>query len=447
VPTPGPPGTDPAAPARRRSRRWLRLATPPALVLLLTIISAVAYGLQQPDQSDPAYLSPVGTAPIGAARLAKLVEQRGVPVERATRTSDALVSARRGDATLLIPAPALVHPFYLRMLKLMPASTRVVVVAPDDRTAADGRLPIGVTGQRWAAAVDPAGCGLPAAAAAGRAAARRLAFAGADPGTADVRHRCYGGGLVELRWHATTLTVIGASDAFRNDRIGEHGNAALATGLLTGAARVVWLDVHRLEPRPGFDEGGVPDNAPPSLGPGGSPDPDFPLPGGSEPGPGLGGGSDQGGGGNGGPSVWSAFPSAAWAVLALLLIAGALLAVARARRLGAPIAEPLPVTVPAAETVVGRGRLYQRANARDPAVTILRKATRERLHRLLDLAPGAPRETLVTAAATQSGWDASRVDAVLYGSAPEDDEQLVATATDLGTLLRAVTRTDEGELR
>jgi hypothetical protein len=446
------PATPPpvVAPPRRR-RRWPRLVIPPVVVVLLAIGSIVAYSVQQPDQSDPAYLSPVSHAPTGAAELAARVEGRGVTVERMTKTSDALVSAYRGDATLLIPAPALVHPYYLRMLKLMPESTRIVLVAPSDRTSALGHLPIAVADQRWATAVDPPGCGLAAARAAGRAAARREYFSPADPTSARELYRCYRGGLVEMRWHDTSLTVVGASDPFRNDRIGEHGNATLAGGLLTGTRRLVWLDLHRLEPRPGLNPNGGADRAPPSLGTGGSPDPDFPIPGTPDPGQDSndqgGGSASGGGGGGGGPSLWSAFPPLAWTTLALLLAAGLLVALARARRLGGPVPEPLPVTVPAAETVHGRGRLYARAKAREPAFTTLRTATRERLCRLLDLPADAPPETLVSAVAAQTGWDRATVDSVLHAPVPEDDEQLVAAATNLDTLLRAVTRTHEGDLR
>lgn len=444
LPRPATPPLVTAAPRRRR--RWLRLVIPLALVVLVVIGSIVAYSVQQPDESDAGYLSPASTAPIGGSRLAELVRQRGVTVERATKTSDALVSAYRGRATLLVPAPALVHPYYLRMLKLMPESTRIVLVAPSDRTLALGHLPITVADQRWAAATDQPGCELPAARTAGPAAARRERFSPPDPDQAGELYRCYDGGLVELRWHATSLTLVGASDIFRNDRIGEYGNGALAAGLVSGTERLVWLDVHRLEPRPGLNPGGPPDNAPPSLGTGGSPDPDFPIPGtpdaGQEPdNQGAGGGGS--GSGGGGPTLWSAFPPAAWATLLLLLVAGLLLAVARARRLGAPVPEPLPVTVPAAETVLGRGRLYARAKARGPALSTLQAAARDRLCRLLDLPPGAPRDVLVAATAAQTGWAPEDVESVLYAPPPEDDEHLVAAATNLDRLLRST----RGDLR
>ncbi|NJC84961.1 DUF4350 domain-containing protein [Planosporangium mesophilum] len=430
---------------RIRTRR-LRLVAPPALVVLLMIFSAVAYALQQPDESDPAFLSPASEAPIGAARLARLVEQRGVTVERATRTSDALVAAYRGGVTLFVPAPALVNQYYLRMLTLLPASTRLVLVAPTDSALSRGRLPISVADRRWATAVEPPGCDLPAAASAG-AAARRESFTAPEDDAVELR-RCYRGGLVELRWYSMDLTVIGANDVFRNDRIGEHGNAALATDLLTGTGRLVWLDVHRLEPPPAVDPGASPGSAPPSLAPA-SPDPDLPTSDPDRPGSGSSGGDGGSGDGGGGspPSVWSAFPPAAWATLALLLAAGVLMAAARGRRLDGPVPERLPVTVPAAETVLGRGRLYRRARARDTALSTRATATRQRLGHLFDLPADAHREALVAATAAQAGWSAADVDSTLYPPTPADDEQLVAAVANLDGLLRAVTRTDGGELR
>ena len=55
-----------------------------------------------------------------------------------------------------------------------------------------------------------------------------------------------------------------------------------------------------------------------------------------------------------------AFPPMLWAGILLSIAVALLFALARGRRLGPPIAEPLPVLVPSAEVVTGRGRLYAR---------------------------------------------------------------------------------------
>ncbi len=444
----------PAAARRQRDRRWLRLVIPFAVVVALILISSTAYSLQQPDQGDPAFLSPTSNAPVGASRLAALLRQRGITVERETRTSDALVSAHRGDATLLIPSPSLVHPFYLRMLKLMPETTRVVLVAPSGRALVAGHLPVGVADQRWAAAVRPPGCSLPAATQAGPAAALRAEFTPVEPEEATL-YRCYSGGLVGARWYDTELHFVGASDPFRNDRIDEHGNAALAVGLLSGARRVVWLDLHRLEPRPGYIDdpraaGGGP--APPSLGPG-TPDPDFPIgdtgPDPADPRPDP--RPPRGGGGALPPNpLWTAFPSSWYPATALLLLATVLLAFAVARRLGPPVREPLPVTVRVTETLEGRGRLYGRAKARGWALAALRTAAEQRLVHLLGLPADADRDTVTAAVAAQTGAPPEHVKDALYGAEPEDDAGLVHSARTLDNLVEAVSphqQPDEGEPR
>jgi uncharacterized protein DUF4350 len=440
--------------SRPDGRRWLRLVLPFAVATALIVGSGIAYSLQQPDPSDPAFLSPGSRAGIGAATLARLVAERGVAVERVAHTSDALVSAYRGDAVLLVPTPALVHPYYLRMLKLLPSSVRVVLVAPSQSALATGRVPVAVADQRLATAAVPPRCDLAAAVAAGRAAALRARFTGVDPGLGTQLHRCYGGGLVELRYAAATVDVIGTSDPFRNDRIGEHGNRALAVGLLTGAPRLVWLDLHRREPRPGLitdPDASAGAGEPPSLGPG-PPDRDFPVPGTANPGEGAPrpGGGDAGGEDRGNP-LFSAFPPVVWATIVLLLAAGVLLALALARRMGPPVPEPLPITIPAAETVHGRGRLYARAKARDAAVATLRAASRERLTRLLDAPPGAGLESLAGAVAARTGMtEAEVVD--LFSEPVEDDETLVRVAAALNHLPHAVVAArppvpDEGEPR
>jgi len=134
-------------------------------------------------------------------------------------------------------------------------------------------------------------------------------------------------------------------------------------------------------------------------------------------------------------------------VLALLAVAALLAAAARARRLGAPVQEPLPVLVPATETVTGRGRLYERSRDRGAALSVLRRSARERVTHAFDLPPDTDRTVLVPALAERTGYPADEIDALLFGRDPETDEELVATAAALETLVAAVTRIPEGEPR
>ncbi|HLL66270.1 MAG TPA: DUF4350 domain-containing protein [Micromonosporaceae bacterium] len=469
--------------------------TPLAIVLVIGILSAIAYTIQQPSATDEAYLSPRSTAGIGASRLADRLSARGVQVQRETHSSDALVSAHRGNATLLLPAPQLMHRHYLRMLKLLPASTQVVIVAPNRRTIANGLIPTGITQERLAARAVPPRCAFPPATAAGPAGVGRLRFGPVDDtaeGTAATGlYTCYGGSLIGYRRGAAENTLVGADDIFRNDRIDEHGNSELALGLLSRAPRVVWLDLHRPERAPGVVDDPALAGAPPapaSLRPnpsaGGVPEHDFPMPSGSEealgPFPPDGKEEDRAAGGN---PLWQAFPPSIFAAAALIGLAALLFALARGRRLAVPVLEPLPVAVRSTETVEGRGRLYQRAKARGATLTTLQTATRARLTRLLDLPSDAPADSLVSAVAAASGWSPDQVTTTLYPAptdpaatteaatteaptaepapatpakpgkpskrsrrdklaepGPADDRALVQAAVDLDTLLHAVTR-------
>jgi hypothetical protein len=252
-----------------------------------------------------------------------------------------------------------------------------------------------------------------------------------------------------VRHVATSVTLVGATDPFRNDRIAERGNAALAVGLLSTKPTVIWLDVHRNEPGPRYrDQDGLDQSpAPAELGRG-SPDPDFPVPDpeGTDPGEALEPG-DPGAGGGDESSMADLFPAAAWTVLALLAVAAVLAAAARARRLGTPVMEPLPVLVPATETVTGRGRLYQRSRDRGAALGVLRRTARERIIHAFDLPPDTDRSALVRTIAERTGIPADEIDALLYSREPETDEDLVATAAAVETLVAAVTRIPEGEPR
>lgn len=451
----------------RTRRRWHRAAIPLGLALLLFAITGVTHAIDEPDPTEPGFLSPLNHAPTGGDRLGDELRARGVTVLRMTRTSDALVAAYEGGATLFVPAPALVHPDYVAMLALMPTTTRVVLVDPPRRVLAAGRVPLATTDRRWATlATDPGSggqpCPLTEAREAGAAAVLRQRYTTPTEGPAAL-DRCYAAGLVRLRWNSAELVVVGASDPFRNDRIDEHNNAALAAGLLAARPRVIWLDLAAPEPRPGMVDTPVDGAAaPPSLAPDPDrqPDPDHTYPADRPPPPGPPGtdaDGDEGSAAQAQPHnpLWDAFPPWFWALLVQLALAALVVALWRARRLGPPVAEPLPVAVASAETVLGRGRLYRRARARGPAADILRGAALAGIVPLLDLPPDATPREVVAAVAAQTGQPPQKIDTILYGPAPTTDDELLQLARALDALPHAVSappldppdRSDEGEDR
>jgi hypothetical protein len=406
----------------RKSRRWIRAVLPLAVVLALTAFTVIVHIVQQSDPTDRDFLSPVSTAGVGSATLAGQLRARGVTIDRETATLSAYAAISDGPATLFVPTPGLVYPDYLGLLRSVPAGTHVVIVAPQPAALSYAGLEVAVAGPRWTAAAVASGC------AGGTAAVLRWRYRA--PGRS-----CYAGGVLELRDNGATMTLVGAPDPFRNDRLAEHHNAALSVGLLARAPRVVWLDLHDHE-RPPDDPIPAQDETAPREG--------TPTPRGESPTdegrPGDGG--DQGGGdrGQGDPEDGGTaspsddrqvFPPAVWATLALLALAAIALAAAHARRLGAPVAEPLPVRVRAAETVRGLGSLYRRARADESSLATIQAAARRRLAAHFDCSP----DEIAVRAAAVTGQPADDVERLLT----ETDGDVTSTAAAVQDLVRHIT--------
>ncbi|MGC4786710.1 DUF4350 domain-containing protein [Micromonospora sp. DT178] len=444
-----------AAPRRRRRRH--RLLIPLGLAAALLATTLITHAVDQPDPGDRGFLSPVATGDDGGSRLADALRERGVTVQRETDTLRALLAARSGAATLFVPAPALLHPDTVGALDSLPSATRLVLVDPPRRVLEAVRLlPVEPAGRRWAAqAVGPDArglpCPLPELRQLGRVAVGLQRYALALGASAPVRF-CFADGLALLSRVPESTVAVGASDPFRNDRIDEWDNRAFATALLGGPGRVVWLDLDGPEPPPVFGDGN-------SGSPAWSP-----TPGGSTGNGGPGRGTGDGDGRPGDPAgpggepdddsesegrddsradrpdppnpLWSAFPAWLWALLAQLAVAALLAALWRARRLGPPAVEPLPVTVRSAETVLGRARLYEKAGARDAAARTLRTAALDRLTPRLHLPPTAPPADVAAAVAARTGDDPRWTYEVLHGAGPETDQDLLDLARALDRLTR-----------
>ena len=133
----------------------------------------------------------------------------------------------------------------------------------------------------------------------------------------------------------------------------------------------------------------------------------------------------------GDPSVWPPWTTPA---IALLLAAVVLLALARGRRLGRLVREPLPVVVRAIETTESRGRLYRRAGDRSRAAAVLRAGAADRLAHRLAVGRGAGPDAVVHAASRATGRPPAEVADILFGPAPPDDAALIHLAQQLTDL-------------
>jgi hypothetical protein len=382
---------------------------PFAVLALLTGVTLLARALEEPNLRDPGTLAPTGTGPDGSSRLAELLVARGVAIEHVTDLAEARTAlAAGGDAVVFIPKPTSAGAVLAGDVRWGSGRHRVVLVAPNQLQLLIAGLPVAPTGARWAADTRSPGCAVPEAVAAGRAVALRHRYLVDDPHLV-----CYDGGLVRVAVGAGEVFVVGATDPFRNRRIEEHGNARLAVELLAAHDRVIWADALPLEV--GFTM------------------PELPRP--SRPERDRSAGSPL-------ADLFYGYPTPALVGLALAALVAVLLALARARRLGPPVSEPLPVLVPAAEAVAGRGRLYQRTRGRGVALAALRAAALPRVVRGLGLPPAPPPDpgTVVAAAAARTRLPPDHVRRTLYGPEPSTDQEFAGAVAALDALVAAVTR-------
>jgi hypothetical protein len=386
------------------------VAIPAAVLVLLVGVTWLARSLEEPDLGDAGTLSPTGTGPDGSSRLAELLTERGVQIEPVAdiwEAEEALDAG--GDTVLFVPKPTYFGAVLVAMAARRAAFHRVVLVGPSTFQLGLTGLPVATGPTRWASADRPPGCTVPEAVAAGRATALRGRYL-----VEDSDQVCYRGGLVRTRVGDPEVFVIGSTDPFRNRRIDEHGNARLAIELLAARDRVVWAGALPFDAD--FDFSGELD-APERGERSRFRDCGFAC-------------------------MFEGYPQPVLVGLSLAALLALLLALARARRFGPPVSEPLPVVVPAAEAVAGRGRLYQRTRGRGVALAALRAAALQRIIRGLGLPPAPPpgAETVVGATCTRTGLPLDHVRRTLYGPAPETDEDLANAVAALDALVAAVTR-------
>jgi len=382
-----PAGPSPAEPTatgptvRSVGRRWRG----PLFAALALVVVAVALSALRAGQSGA--LDPDSYDPSGSRAVAELLRAGGVRVDRVD-TVEAVLAMDGARTVVVLPRPEALAPGELDRLASLRAA--VVVVAPDDAALSALRLPA-VTALPVEIATRRAACDLPVALRAGDATLGGFTYQVTGNRAAT---GCFAGSgrAALLQLPERPATLLGTGAPLTNASLGTDGNAALALGLLGSGDRVAWL-----MPRPGRP---VPTDGVRPLG--------------------------------------ELVPAAVQLGGLQLAVAAGVLALARGRRLGRVVEEPLPVVVRAAESVEGRSRLYRAAGARSRAAEALRAGTRARLVGRLGLPAGADRPALVATAAVRSGRDPAALDALLYGAAPGDDVSLVRLADDLRSLERAL---------
>jgi hypothetical protein len=381
-------------------RRTLRRGRAALLWALVLVVGGalIAFAAGSPPPED--YLHPDGTGQSGTRALVEVLRDQGIDVDVVSTSEEAVDAAGDGrGATVVVGNSDLLTDTAARtLLDGTRGADRVVLLDGAPRVLE--RLGLGLSAALAAEEPGPADCSLPwvdggdevtrlSWAIVPSAEARRDGARGCFPTGADGPDAPAGFAAVEVpaRADRAPVTVLGMPDAATNRFVTESDHAGLVVRLLGGSPHLVWY-------HPDFEDA--------SLNPSTT---------------------DQ--------TVWPEWVGPGSALLALAFVAFAL---ARGRRLGRLVPEPLPVVVRAAETTESRAELYRAAADRSRAAAVLRRSAVGRLAPRLGLPVGTPVDALVPAVAAAAGIPAVDVDLLLRGATPVDDAALVTLAQQLAHL-------------
>ena len=382
-----------ASPSRTRSERRRRITTWAVIAAILVgvgILGAVLGGIGQWTERD--VLDPQSAGPSGTRALVTILGEHGVRVVIARDRAAVEDALAPGGATLAVAdAPYLSDD---ALVEVTDAAEDVVLIDPRARTLRLLLPGSDTYGVGPGEPVDPA-CALPEANRAG------AIIPGAIYQPAEGAMACYptggGFGLLAQERDGGRVVAVDGRAVFTNELLAENGNAALAVNLLGRHPTLVWY-------MPSIQDSDLAE-------------------------------SD--------PTLGELTPPWVSPVIVLLLTSGLAAAIWRGRRFGPLVAERLPVTVRAAETTEGRGRLYAHARDAVHAADQLRLGCLGRLSGLLGLGPGATAAEIADAAAARTGYDRGAVRGILIDEIPRSDAELV----DLDRRLRSLEQAARARVR
>ncbi|MFD5225039.1 DUF4350 domain-containing protein [Microbacterium sp. NPDC058342] len=370
----------PHAPGRgRRLIGWIFVA---ALLVGIALLS-MRFAVTDPDLTGT--LNPDGPGPAGAKALAELARDQGSDIDITRSRLDA-AGALDPETTLVMTDPYTLSD--QAVLDLIDRADRVVLLGGSARMLRLLELGEDVPGE---AGRVQAGCGVPEFADVGVIEAERMFLPA--PGV-DGCFRVESGASAVLRTTADArmVTLVEGTHLFSNDALAENGNAALGLALLAQTDRIVWYVPNFQDSDLSVDEDSLGDLTPEWVTP----------------------------------------------AILLLMIAGFAAIWWRGRRFGPLVAESLPVTVRASETMQGRARLTARAADAPHAGEAIRTGTVTRLAARLALGPRSTAQEVADAASDRLRIPRTSLYDLLAGSAPQSDNELIDLARRLAELETAV---------
>lgn len=375
----------PRATAGARPNVW-RSAVGWAIVAAL-VLGVAWVGIQVAAQAPGQHrsLDPEGRNDVGALALAEILRDQGVDVQ-VYRSRTAARAAIDPDTTLVMTNPSTLSDDGLA--ELLEPADRVVFLSVGSHLL--GSLELG--GYSTEAHDEIAAeCSIAEFADVGMIRPDRLLTP--DPGVRACFGDDDGAAVLVGEVDGRLLSAVDGSRLFSNEYLAENGNAALALALLGQTDRVVWYV-------PTLGDTDIEGESPDTLG--------------------------------------TLTPPWVTPAILLLLLAGAAAAVWRGRRFGPLVAETLPVTVRASETMHGRARLTARAADAPHAALSIRDGSQRRLARLLGLTARATADEVADAASDRLRIPRGTLQATLAGPLPSDDAELVGLARRLADLERAI---------
>ncbi|WP_460799693.1 DUF4350 domain-containing protein [Microbacterium sp. GXF0217] len=387
------PASTAAAPPRRTRRvlGWIVivLLVVGAALLIMRIGTATSVPFRGGGDPD-------GTGEHGMLALAEILRDQDVEVEVVRSRADA-IAAIEDDTTLVMTDPYTLSDEAVQ--QLIDPANRVVLLSASSRMLS--LLELGESTAASTAAAVTASCELPEFARVGEIHPGRL-FVPADGVTGCYTDEDGNAALLIDESADARRAMIDGTRLFGNGYLAEDGNAALGLALLGQTGHVVWYV-------PSFADTDLEAQTEPSLG---ELTPDWVTP-----------------------------------AIVMLLLAGVAAGVWRGRRFGPLVAETLPVTVRASETMHGRARLTAKAADAAHAAEAIRAGTIRRLARRLGLHDRAGAGEVADAVADRLRTPRTGVQDLLNGALPASDDQLIDHARRLSDLESAIDdaiRTERG---
>ena len=362
----------------RRSLLWV------AISLIVLVIALIGFAVGSLGQNSNA-MAADNPAPNGAQALVEVLRHEGVTVIVADSLEEATDAADDPENTTLFLYDA---SFYLDPQQTETAldlAETVVVLQPSYTTLELISSDLALAG--FTSGTRDADCSVPAAEAAEEitTSGEGYRILGGDA------EGCFADDDVFSLVQLDGVTALGTESALSNGAILEQGNAALALNLLGANDTLVWY----LPTAADYDS---------EIATASELSPPWVLP-----------------------------------VTLTLFLVGLAAILWRGRRLGPLIVENLPVTVKASETMQGRARLYERANARLHTLDSLRIGAIARLATLCGLPVLATVDEVIAASAAIASMDPAAVRHLLVEAQPASDRDLVRLSDELLVLEQTVT--------